>query len=136
MPQQYLLVLSILVAVLAAILVVGGWTDNGYGDLDSAIKPPDTEEDVQDVLSLSTRKMLYERDWEERYRIEDYVNLHYPIDFNAPREVFDRQFEENAKAWERLYQEYVDEVCREYGIPEWQYWQILDEGMNTHWPHL
>lgn len=134
--MKYLLLLLVTSALIAAILIVGGWTDNGSGDLDLAIKPPDAEEDVQDVLSLSTRKMLYARDWDERSRIENYVELHYPIDFNAPRTVFERQFEENDEAWEMLYQEYLDIVCREYNILEWQYWQILDEGIRKDWPHL
>jgi len=136
MAQQNLLVLLIVGALIAAILVVGSWIDSGSSYFPQRIKPPDAQEDVQDVLSLSTRKMLFAHDWEERNRIEDYVNLHYPINFDAPLAVQDRQFEKNSKAWEKLYQEYVDEVCHKHSIPEWQYWQILDEGMRKHWPPL
>jgi hypothetical protein len=71
MTQQNLLILLIVGALIAVILVVGSWVDNGSSNFPQKIKLLEEQEDVQDVLSLSTRKMLFTRDWEERNRIED-----------------------------------------------------------------
>ncbi len=131
--QQLLLSLLLLGILVGAVFLLtedhGASRANWY----SLTKPAGAEEDVQDVLTLPTRKDIYLEDWKERERIENYVITRYPVDFDARLSIQNRQFEEQTEEWERLYDEYVAGVCRRYGIPWWQYNQILDEGLGNRW---
>lgn len=96
-------------------------------------KPEDATQDVWDVLSLSTRKAIYMRDWRARERINEYVEARYPVDSDAAIRGDFSSLEANDAAWERLYVEHELEVCMEYQIPEWMLFQILDEGVRNRW---
>ena len=130
-------IISVLAATLLAGLVIGGVLIsegiNSQGSDTSFVKTDDSAPDVQEVLPLSVRKQIYIEDWREMERIEEYTITHFPIDLNAPRHIQDQQMRENDKEWNRLYAEYMDRVCEKHGIAVWQYYQILDEGLDKHW---
>jgi hypothetical protein len=131
--QEMLLAVLLLGIVAAGLLLSTEIAKESDSFWTSMVKPPGANEDVQDVLSLLTREIIFARDWEERCRIEKYVNNHYPVDFSAPQSVQDRQSEQNNKEWNRLYEEFEARICEEYKIPLWQFYQILDEGLKNNW---
>jgi|GEM_PF-5777719 len=127
---------ALAIALLAGLLVGGVFISQSF-DRENAdsltYKTDDSAPDVEELLSLSVRKHLYLQDWQERERIEEYTMAHFPIDLEAPRSIQDQQWRENDKEWNRLYDEFTGGVCAEYQITTWQYFQILDEGMEELW---
>ena len=96
-------------------------------------RPEGTRDHVQDILSLSVRKEIYFRDREARSEIGEYVDRNYPIDVTDVFAGDERTLDLNWAVWDLLYVRHEQEVCHEYGIPEWMLFQILREGDQHFW---